>query len=397
MTNRHGSSYYLLDVAKVKANIAHFESAFLSRRPNTIFSYSYKTNYIPQVCKAIRAAGWLAEVVSEMEFDFALNFGNEAERIIVNGPIKSRQQLERYLKAGSIVHLDSAQEVRDVLEISELLEKKARVGVRCNFSCGEAVSRFGIDAESDELAACIQSLLDHGNVEIVGLHCHFPNRDLASYKVRAESMAKIFCDFPALQSCYIDIGGGFFGNMPESLANQFADEVPTFDQYAEAISTVLDHTGLVDVPILLEPGSAIVADSMQFAAQIQSVKEIRGKTFATVAGSRFNLGSFASKLNLPLTIFGSSENPRTSRADADIVGFTCIEGDVLFRGFEGEFDVGDIAVFDNVGSYSYVFKPPFIRPNSPILVYDSSVESSDVAVSKRRELPEDILATFEEF
>ena len=51
-------------------------------------------------------------------------------------------------------------------------------------------------------------------------------------------------------------------------------------------------------------------------------------------------------------------------------GYTCIEGDYLYKNFNGRLSVGDYVIFDDVGSYSVVMKPPFILPNVAILEPD---------------------------
>ena len=50
-----------------------------------------------------------------------------------------------------------------------------------------------------------------------------------------------------------------------------------------------------------------------------------------------------------------------------MVGFTCIEGDCLFHGYEGDIAVGDFVEFHNIGSYSVTMNPAFIRPLPAII------------------------------
>jgi diaminopimelate decarboxylase len=52
--------------------------------------------------------------------------------------------------------------------------------------------------------------------------------------------------------------------------------------------------------------------------------------------------------------------------------------------------VGDLVVFDNVGSYSVVLKPPFILPNFPIIEWDGE----NTRVVKRKETFEDLFKTY---
>ena len=74
-----------------------------------------------------------------------------------------------------------------------------------------------------------------------------------------------------------------------------------------------------------------------------------------------------------------------------MAGFTCIESDYLYRGYNGPLAVGDMVVFDNVGSYSVVLKPPFILPNFPMV---ELTDDGEVRVIKRQETFDDLFHTY---
>jgi hypothetical protein len=69
-----------------------------------------------------------------------------------------------------------------------------------------------------------------------------------------------------------------------------------------------------------------------------------------------------------------------------------MEGDILHPGVPGELRVGDFLVFQHVGAYASVFKPPFIRPAPAMLSYAPSGETFSVA--RRRERLDDLLSTY---
>ena len=56
--------------------------------------------------------------------------------------------------------------------------------------------------------------------------------------------------------------------------------------------------------------------------------------------------------------------------EVDIIGFTCVEKDYLYKKFPGRIHEGDYALFDQVGGYSIVLNPPFISPFPAILAYN---------------------------
>ena len=75
----------------------------------------------------------------------------------------------------------------------------------------------------------------------------------------------------------------------------------------------------------------------------------------------------------------------------DIMGFTCLEQDVLYPGFELPIAEGDVLVFENVGGYSIVSKPQFIKPQSAMYALRSNGE---VSLIMRAETFDDVFSKF---
>ena len=77
MIKSYGNSFYLLNTNQFEQNYEELISAMRQIYPKSQISYSYKTNYIPRLCKLIDEHGGYAEIVSEMEFRLALSVGVE--------------------------------------------------------------------------------------------------------------------------------------------------------------------------------------------------------------------------------------------------------------------------------------------------------------------------------
>jgi diaminopimelate decarboxylase len=103
------------------------------------------------------------------------------------------------------------------------------------------------------------------------------------------------------------------------------------------------------------------------------------------------MGLLTSVINMPMDVY-SSNKAQAQYEEIDIVGFTCIENDCLYKGYSGWVGVGDYLVFSNVGSYSIVFKPQFIMPNVPVIEYSETI--GDYEIIKRQETMEDVFSTF---
>ncbi len=395
----YGDSFYVFDDSRFRQNFARLKAAFTTRYRDTQIAYSYKTNYTPAICKAVDEMGGYAEVVSEMEYDLARRLGISGQHIIYNGPYKSLGSVRDALYAGALVNLDSMRDYASVMSVaSEAPQRNFSVGLRCNFSvAGNCTSRFGLDTEGSEFRRVIDGIRASRNVTLAGLHCHFPNRDLESFKSRTLQMLDLAKRvFPSPPE-FLNLGGGFFGQMPESLQQAFKIAPPDFNQYAETICGLLRNayaTSRKKPKLYIEPGTALVADTLQFYTTVVSIKGIRGRRIATVAGSIFNISPHGRVRHLPVRVLrGPGRNGGTRIADKyDIAGYTCIEDDYLTRGLPGPLEVGDVLEYRNVGSYSIVMKPPFILPNVPIL--EISKERRKVSVIRHGESATNLFESF---
>jgi len=398
----YGDSLYLLDSQRFERNYDEFLKAFRDIYPKTFIAYSYKTNYIPKLCELINRKGGYTEVVSGMEYDLAIKLGVPIQKIIFNGPYKNEKTIKKCLLGGGIVNIDSLYEI-DIVE--KIAQKNPginmSIGIRCNFDIGEhMISRFGFDINKKDFYHAFDRLKRLNNTSVKGLHCHFPNRNIESFATRVDKMLHLSNQLFSSPPEFIDIGGGFCGKMNESLKKQFKYKIPSFQEYAEVIAIkfrdLYKHLNESKKPkLLLEPGTALVSNAMKFVVKVIDIKTIRNKTIATVSGSKYNIISPSSAgINLPITVYRKSENDRhyIEYDSIDIAGYTCIENDYLYKGYNRSLEIGDYVVFDNAGSYSIVLKPPFILPNCAIVEYNSKKKTYEII--KRKEENEDIFTTF---
>ena len=146
--------------------------------------------------------------------------------------------------------------------------------------------------------------------------------------------------------------------------------------------------------LLLEPGIAITADIMRFVTKVIDIKTIRSRVTALLSGSIYNIKPTKNKRNLPIRVFHNTHNAKSRNAHGliDLVGYTCMEDDCLYTGYQGSLAVGDYVVFDNVGAYTIVLKPPFIRPCPAIIAYNSVLEEFEIV--RHHEQFSDIFSTY---
>lgn len=386
----YGEAFYLLDSEQFKKNFIELREAFSSIYPNFNIAYSYKTNYTPKLCKIVNELGGYAEVVSDMEVELALRCGVKPEMIIWNGPIKNLKKLEEFLMIGGTVNIDSIDEAEFIKKVASKTDKILNVGIRCNYDVNDdVISRFGFDINGKDFKKTLSIVTNTSNLHLINFQCHFAKRQIEYWSARTKGMIELI-DCLGIIPDRVDIGGGIFGKMEDSLKAQFTSEIPNYKEYAEAAASVFKEyfTDKEVMPeLIIEPGSAVVGDCMKFVGTVMNIKNVRGKYIASVLGSQKNISM--SGVNPPIEVIYLGEE-RKSYTNLDIVGFTCIEGDVLYKNYNGCIAINDAIVISNCGSYSLVMKPPFILPNFPVL----DICGEDVEIIKRGETFEDIFHTF---
>ncbi len=384
-----GTPLYVFDEEAFLKNYRHFEGCFKSIYKKYTVSYSFKTNYAPYICRLVHKLGGFAEVVSDLELAIARKVGYADDQIVYNGPCKG-PSLEEFILQGGIANVDSFEELSRILSLAEReREREIRFGIRVNIDIGQDfISRFGID--EDDLGRVFEIVKAVPNAKIIGLHCHIGrSRSINAWKNRVQKMLEIADKYFTDPPSYISLGSGMYGEMDPVLARQFGDDLPVFESYAEAVAKPFaDHYSGTDQPILFtEPGTTLINKYISFIAKVVAIKRIKGRDFVVLNGSKHNMGEICELKQLPIQVIGSS-GIKESVQNADFVGYTCLEHDVLYKNYTGEIAVGDSVVFDNVGGYSNVSKPPFIHPNCCMV-------SSNGSVIKRAETVEEVMCTYE--
>ena len=396
--DEYGSPLFLFDVKEFEDNYFHLLNSFRAIYPKYNIAQSYKTNYTPKICTLVKRYGGLAEVVSDMEYKIAKLVGYADKDIIYNGPVKG-PMMEKCLLDGCVVNVDNLKELGRITDLAKNNPASTlRVGIRLNLDIGQGfVSRFGVDPENGDLDKVLSEIKKYPNIRIVGLHMHIGHsRGVQYWAERAKQMVAIADKYLDFIPEFIDIGSGMFGVMDPFLVEQFGGSIPTYEEYADAVATVFrdryGHLPLNEQPWLYtEPGTTIVSAYMYLLTKVDSIKKIKGKNFACLDSCIFNVSDMCRIKKLPIDVYAKEDADREHFESIDLVGYTCLEYDVLFAGYKGKLGEGDIVLFKNVGGYSLVSKPQFIKEQCAGIFIEAD---GSVKCFKRKETLQDIITTY---
>lgn len=379
IANEYGTPCYLAFPSRFRYNLSDFRTAFETYYPKFILGYSFKTNYTPFLLKIVKELGGYAEVVSDMEYELALQMEFPGDHIILNGPIKSKNLLRRAILNKSIVQLDSEYEVEFVLSINKELSQDLQVGLRINMEintdafhsaiqAGLKESRFGFTLQ-DAKKAILK--LKENNIKIISLHGHTSttNRVVENYQIISQRLLEV-CKHNSLDDVrYLDIGGGFWGAPPLELD---AIGKPSYADYAKGVCDIMlsDKWFVTHNPyIVIEPGTSVVANVFEVLTQVYQHKIIRGHHFVFVDATVSQVRPIRGVTNYPFKII--SQNSLQSEIIADIVGATCMEVDIISNQVKlNHYRYGDLIVYKAAGAYRINMTPNFILYKSPIVVFE---------------------------
>ena len=358
-----GDSFYVLDEARIAANVAEFASAFRAHYPRTALAYPYKANHLPAICRAMSDLGVAAEVCSPMEWWLARRLGVPADRIIYTGAGRPAASIAEALLAGSTVNLDSARDLDIAARVALAHpDRDFDVGLRCSFALSGATgrrgSRFGIPVDDPQFDDAVEAVASSPGLTLAGLHCHFPGIELPLFAQRATILVEAARRaFPETPPHYLDMGGGFYGGVPVGSGG------PAPGDYAEVMCPPIiaafgaDTTGPL---LLLEPGTALVATALSYVTRIVDVKRWNGHTVAMAAGTLFDTSPNTRRTDFPAEVL--SPAPRTGPGSFDVAGATPMPDEYLALGLPGGISAGDFVRFDNVGAYSISLSTAFVAP-----------------------------------
>lgn len=378
-----GSPLFVVSEKKIRETYRDAYRAFTTRYPKVQFAWSYKTNYLDAVCQVFHSEGSWAEVVSMFEYEKALSNGIEGKRIIFNGPEKSKEDLAIAVENGSYIHIDHFDELYNLIEVVQASDKTAKVAIRINMDTGiyPLWDRFGFNYENGEAWTAITRIMMQEKLHLAGLHTHIGTYIMSPdpYGVAASKMARLMLDIQIKFNhtlAYLDLGGGFATkNTLKGAYLPGRDTCPSFDQYAEAITSAIISSGLDinQLPTLfLETGRALIDDAGTLIGTVLANKRLSSgrKSLVVDAGINNLFTSFwynhdicPAKLESQLT------------EDTTIYGPLCMNIDVLRDAIQfPSLEQGDKVVIERVGAYNMTQWMQFITYRPNIVMIDTNGE-----------------------
>ena len=385
-----GTPAYIYSARAIRDAYQAIDTAF-SDYPHAIH-YALKANSTLAIVRLLRSLGSRADANSGGEIDVARRAGFAPGEIVFTGVGKSADELE-YAIAQDIgtINAESPGELDRIAARARAAGRVARVALRVNpdidaqshpnISTGLRSNKFGVALQ--DARAVYRERLDVAGLAFVGVHIHIGSQITTAEPLRRAAAAltslalELRDDGVALE--HVDLGGGL----------GIAYEGRPMITPAEYAAAVVPELRRANIPVVLEPGRAVVGHSGALVARVVDVKQYPdGRRFAVLDAGMTELmrpalyGSF--HRIVPVTPRDTPEHPW------DIVGPICESSDVFARERQlPDLCVDDLVAILDTGAYGAVMASNY---NRRLLAPEVLVDGGQWSVIRRRQRMDDVLA-----
>ena len=391
LAEEYGTPLYVTSEDRLRANYRRFAAAF----PEARIFFAAKSNNSLVVQRILAQEGAGADAFSDGEIYLARLAGIPADRILFTGNSKTDAELRYAVAAGTMVSVDSHDELVALSQIADAAGREIAIAFRVNpdvdarahpkLATGLGRSKFGIPRE--QIVGIYKEADALPGVKPVGIHCHIGSQIMEASPF-AEATAKMMdlvgqiSGFVDLE--WVDLGGGYGipyqKDVKATDPKAWADAIlPVFRERCRKIG--------IRPELHLEPGRYIVADTTVLLMSVNTVKASSANFVGTDAG--FNT------LIRPAMYDSYHEAVIANRADAaaagtyTIVGPVCESGDILATDRQlPAARKGDVVALLDAGAYGFCMSSQYLgRPRAAeVLVHGGRAE-----LIRRRETYGDLL------
>jgi len=350
---------------RVRNNINTFRKVFKSEFNNFQCFYSFKANFLPEICTIVQSEGLGAELIGLPELKLALKLQFPPNKIIVGGPYLPKELIKKCVQEN--IKEIVVYNMNDLIHINSFAKKSQKIQDIClRINTQKFGSKLGILLNQSNVLKLKKIIYECKNLKVTTLLSHYATQmnNFELFKKNINILldsTKILSD-AGIKIENLNLGGGF----PEAV---IMPENQLRDVAAKIKSIISDHEINFN-NIYFEPGRYLVGDAGLLVAKVIKVTDDRW-IFLNIGNHICPKFAKSSLRFYNATRIGEPHKFKTS-----IAGIVPTDQDVLVKDyfFTSDLKEGDIVIVTNVGAYNLTFSNrfPYLLPNI-ILVKDKTV------------------------
>jgi len=335
---------------RVRNNINTFRKVFKSEFNNFQCFYSFKANFLPEICNIVQSEGLGAELIGLPELKLALKLQFPPNKIIVGGPYLPKELIKKCVQEN--IKEIVVYNMNDLIHINSFAKKSQKIQDIClRINTQKFGSKLGILLNQSNVLKLKKIIYECKNLKVTTLLSHYATQmnNFELFKKNINILldsTKILSD-AGIKIENLNLGGGF----PEAVImpeNQLRD-------VAAKIKSIISNHEINFNNIYFEPGRYLVGDAGLLVAKVIKVTDDRW-IFLNIGNHICPKFAKSSLRFYNATRIGEPHKFKTS-----IAGIVPTDQDVLVKDyfFTSDLKEGDIVIVTNVGAYNLTFSNRF--------------------------------------
>ncbi len=335
---------------RIRENIRTFKRIFSSKFENLECLYSFKANFLKEICEIIQSEGIGAEINSLPELKLALRLGFPPDKIAIGGPYLSKALVElaikNHVKEIIIYNLNDIEKINSIAQKLNIIQN---ICIRVNSQKYD--SKLGVNLDKKKVEQLKKKSQNYLNIKLTSILSHYTTQmnDIEQFKknVRAlDNSLKLLSAYDIIID-NLNLGGGF----PEATVMH----QNRLENIAKEIKFELDQLEINYKRITFEPGRYFVGDAGLFISKIVKSSENRW-IFLNIGN---NICPKFAKCSL--RFYNASQITEPHKYKTSIAGIVPTDQDVLAKDyfFTESLREGDKILVVNTGAYCLTFSNRF--------------------------------------
>jgi len=390
----YGTSTYVYDEERIRANYKRALDAFTEYYPDFRFFYAVKACNNPAIGRILTQEGAGIDAASVNEILLAKELGLGGEDVMFSGNFLSDDDIKRGLDSGVIFNLDDPSLLPRVLKFGtpEMISFRINPGYGKS-NVGEFVTNAGPNAKfgihPDHVLDAYKAAKDAG-IKRFGAHMmpgsciidpdYFSFITKLLMDIIGNTGRELQIDFE-----FIDLGGGL--GIPYSSDEHELDLKKAAKLVADMFKGKIEEYGLNAPRLMMEPARYFVGDAGYLVGKVHSIKH----SYKTIIGTDIGMNTLARPAMYGsyhhIYVNGKENQPREK---VGLCGQLCENTDfwVKDRELPNNIEEGDLVVVENAGAYGYAMSYQY---NGRLRPAEVLVNGSKHSLIRKREEFEDMI------
>jgi len=343
--------YFIFLEKRIRDNVNIFNEVFTSQFEKFQGFYSFKANYISDICKIIKEKGFGAEVISLPELKLALKIDFTPNKIIAGGLYLTDELILKCIQ--NDIKEIVVYTLPDLERIDAIAKDKNKIQNVClRVVSGKYDTRLGVNINDRTTKKLNKILIKCKNIKLTTILSHFSTQ-MNSVKLLKKNCVSLLESLKKLENLSkiaiegINFGGGF----PEAVV--FKRKV--MEAFALSTKRLLEDHNYSHLNIYFEPGRYLVGDAGILISKVINTHDNR---WIVLNVGNHIIPKFA---RCSLRFYNLNNINETYNEKISIAGIIPSDQDVLAKDyyFTPSVKTGDKVLISNVGAYCLTFSNRF--------------------------------------